>query len=380
MRENTRIVHGEGSDEVTGCISKPLYRGVNYRHKHFQHEKGDFAYARCGTPTTAALEDNIALLEGGKRGFATSSGMGAISVVFKLFKPGDHIIVTYDLYGGTYRYLHNYLALYGYEFDYVDTSDIEKVKEVIRPNTKAFFIETPSNPCMHVTDLRAISEIAKSISALVIVDNTLLSPYFQKPIVLGADIVVHSATKYLGGHNDILAGLIVAATEELGDRLFEIFMAEGNNLGSDEAWLLMRSMKTLGIRMERHQKNALEISKFLKQQSFVKKVFYVGDKDHPEYELSLKQTTGFGGLISFEVIDEYVSRIPEILSNFKLITFAESLGGVESLVTYPIVSTQGPIPEEQRLKAGTTKSLIRLSVGIEDVEDLEEDILSAFSL
>lgn len=378
MKENTKLVRNSGIDNETGCISVPIYRGVTYKHKTFEHTPEGFGYARCDTPTLRALNQYIASLDNGARAFATATGMGAISIVIKLFNPGDHIIVTSDLYGGTYRYFQDYYSKYGYEFEYINTSDIELVRKSIKPNTKAIFIETPSNPVMHVTDIRAVADLAGENDIKVIVDNTFLTPYFQKPIDLGADIVVYSATKYLGGHNDILAGLIVAKTAELGERLYQIYMSEGNTLSSDVAWLLIRSIKTLSVRLDRQEENAKELAQFLKTLPEVESVYYVGNPEHPEYEVSRKQTTGFGAMISFTV--KHPERIEEILFKFKLITFAESLGGVESLITYPLKTTQNPIPEEQRLATGATDKLLRLSVGIEDVEDLKEDLKQALAV
>lgn len=374
MKKNTEIVQGSGTDEITGCVSLPIYRGVTFKHKSIEHGAGDFAYARCDTPTLRALGNYISKLEGGKRAVATASGMGAISVVLKLFNPGDHILVTSDLYGGTYRYFENYYRKYGFEFEYINTSDLDLVKKSIKPNTKAIFIETPSNPAMHVTDIKAVAELAGD-DIKVIVDNTFLTSYFQKPLELGADIVVYSATKYLGGHNDILAGIIVAKTEELGEAIYNIYMAEGNTLASEEAWLLIRSMKTLSVRLDRQEANAKELAAFLKTLPEVEEVYYVGDTEHPEYELSLRQTTGFGAMISFTV--KHPENISSYLLKFKTIIYAESLGGVESLITYPAVTTQREIPEEMRNAVGTTNALLRLSVGLEDVEDLKEDLEQA---
>ena len=376
MKDQTKCVQTRDKDEEIACINLPLYRGVIYRHKDFTHQPGQFAYARCATPTTEALGDLVADLEGGVKGFTTSSGMGAISVVMKLFHPGDHIIVTADLYGGTYRYFHDYLQEYGFEFSYVESWNIDSVKAAVRPNTKCIFIETPSNPSMHVTDLAAVSEIAKANGALLVVDNTFLSPYFQKPLSFGADVVVHSATKYLGGHNDILGGVIVAGTEELAEKIFAIYMAEGNNLGSDDAWLLIRSIKTLAVRMDRQQENALTIYEYLKTFDSIKDVLYVGDPTREDYALSKRQTSGFGGMISIRVKDK--TKIQQYLQRLKVFSFAESLGGVESLATYPWTATQAPIPEEQRNATGATEDLIRLSIGIENVEDLKEDLRQAF--
>ena len=376
MHKNTRIIKGTDVDEATGCISVPIYRGVTYRHKSLEHKPENFAYARCDTPTLRALGRYMASLDSGARAFATSSGMGAISVVLKLFGPGDHIIVTSDLYGGTYRYFEDYYRKYGFDFEYIDTSDIELVKRTVRDNTKAIFIETPSNPVMHVTDIKAMAEIAHEAGALLIVDNTFLTPYFQRPLELGADITVYSATKYLGGHNDILAGIIVASTAELGDRIYTIYMAEGNTLSSEEAWLLIRSLKTLSVRLDRQEKNALELAQFLKTLPEVEKVFYVGDPEHPDHELSKRQTDGFGAMISFYI--KHSENVERYLTSLKVITFAESLGGVESLITYPFLTTQRPIPEEMKNAVGDTDRLIRLSVGIEDIEDLKEDLRQAF--
>ncbi|MBR0430199.1 MAG: PLP-dependent transferase [Lachnospiraceae bacterium] len=376
MKDQTKCVQTRDKDEEIACINLPLYRGVIYRHKDFTHQPGQFAYARCATPTTEALGDLVADLEGGVKGFTTSSGMGAISVVMKLFHPGDHIIVTADLYGGTYRYFHDYLQEYGFEFSYVESWNIDSVKAAVRPNTKCIFIETPSNPSMHVTDLAAVSEIAKANGALLVVDNTFLSPYFQKPLSFGADIVVHSATKYLGGHNDILGGVIVAANQELAEKIFAIYMAEGNNLGSEDAWLLIRSIKTLAVRMDRQQENALAIYEYLKTFDSIKDVLYVGDPTREDYALSKRQTSGFGGMISIRVKDK--TKIQQYLQRLKVFSFAESLGGVESLATYPWTATQAPIPEEQRNATGATEDLIRLSIGIENVEDLKEDLRQAF--
>lgn len=376
MKDQTKCVQTRDKDEEIACINLPLYRGVIYRHKDFTHQPGQFAYARCATPTTEALGDLVADLEGGVKGFTTSSGMGAISVVMKLFHPGDHIIVTADLYGGTYRYFHDYLQEYGFEFSYVESWNIDSVKAAVRPNTKCIFIETPSNPSMHVTDLAAVSEIAKANGALLVVDNTFLSPYFQKPLSFGADVVVHSATKYLGGHNDILGGVIVAGTEELAEKIFAIYMAEGNNLGSDDAWLLIRSIKTLAVRMDRQQENALAIYEYLKTFDSIKDVLYVGDPTREDYALSKRQTSGFGGMISIRVKDK--TKIQKYLQSLKVFSFAESLGGVESLATYPWTATQAPIPEAQRNATGATEDLIRLSIGIENVEDLKEDLRQAF--
>lgn len=379
-REKTVIVRGEGPDRCTGSISTPIYRSATYIHAEIGEEPGKYYYARCETPTRNALEREVARLEGGKGALATSSGMAAISIVLKLFNPGDHILVSGDLYGGTYRLFQEVYGRYGLQFEFVPTWDLEILKGSIRKNTKAIFVETPSNPCMHVTDIQAVSEIARAAHALLIVDNTFLSPYFQKPITFGADIVIHSATKYLAGHNDVLAGVVVTATEELRQKLYFYLMSEGCTLSADDAWLVLRGIKTLSVRLDREEENALKIVDFLKHHPKVEKIYYPGDPDHPDYELSRKQTTGFGGMLSFDVkgIQEK-EEVLTFLKKFRIINVGGSLGGVESLITYPYLETQLPIPEEQKESVGVGRSMFRLSVGIEDVQDLIEDLDQALA-
>lgn len=379
MREKTRMVHGyTGIDKATGAISFPIYQGVTFAHPALGETTKGFAYARADSPTRQELERTLALLEHGTRAWAFSSGMAAISIFIKLFEPGSHLIVSEDLYGGTYRLFTEIYGPYGFEFDYVDTSSLEAVKSAVKPNTKGIFIETPSNPMMHVTDIRAVSELIKGIGGIVAVDNTFLSPYYQKPLDFGADIVIHSATKYIGGHNDVLSGAIVVRDEKWIEPIFRLAMSEGGTLGPHDSWLLLRSLKTLSVRMDRQQENALRITEYLKKHPKVEAVHYVGDKEHPDYETTSKQTTGFGGMISFSL--KSGEKVPEILKRFEVITFAESLGGVESLITYPMVQTHGAIPIEMREKLGVNDRLLRLSVGIEDVKDLLEDLEQALSI
>jgi len=376
FRESTKIVRGySGIDKETGAVNTPIYQSTTFAHPGYDQSTG-FGYSRYGNPTRLELENTIAMLENGKKAWAFSSGMAAISTVAKLFKPGDHILVSNDLYGGTYRLFTDIYGVYGIEFEYVDTSKLDEVKEAIKKNTKYIFLETPSNPMMKVTDLRAISDIIKENNGLLIVDNTFLSPYFQKPINFGADIVIHSGTKYIGGHNDIMSGFIVVANESLIEPIFLFAMSEGGMLSPFDSWLTLRSIKTLGIRMEKQQSNAFEIFKFLKQHKKIEKVYYVGDVEHDGFEISKKQSTGYGGMISFSVVN--ADDIPNILNNLKLILFAESLGGVESLLTYPCMQTHGAIPEKMREKLGVNNKLLRLSVGIEDAKDLIEDLEKAF--
>ena len=358
-------------DPVTGAISTPIYQSATFRHPGLGQSTG-FDYSRGSNPTRFELENTIALLEHGRAGLAFSSGMGAISSVIKLYHPGDHLIVSEDLYGGTYRLFHEYYELYGMSFSWVDTSDFAAMEAAWRPNTKALFIETPSNPMMKVTDLRRSAELAHSHGAHLIVDNTFLTPYFQTPLDLGADMVVHSGTKYLEGHNDTIAGLLVVNDEKLEADLRLAKMSEGACLGAFDSWLLLRGIKTLSVRMERHQQNAFKMAEFLRSHKAVERVFFTGFPDHPQYAASLKQTRGHSGMVSFYLKDTAMAA--KVLANVKLILFAESLGGVESLITYPLVQTHAAIPEAMRLSAGVNDRLMRLSVGIEDPDDLIADI------
>ncbi|MDR3343190.1 MAG: PLP-dependent aspartate aminotransferase family protein [Treponema sp.] len=362
-------------EPVTGAISTPIYQSSTFRHPGLFESTG-FDYSRVVNPTRSELECTIAMLEHGKYGLAFACGMGAISAIIKLYKPGDHLIVSEDLYGGTYRLFSEYYAGYGFSFSWVDTSDITQVEAAIRPETKAVFIETPSNPMMKVTDIQRCGELIHRHGGHLIVDNTFLSPYFQNPLDLGADIVTHSGTKYLGGHNDTLSGFMVHARDELEDRLRNVQRSEGATLAPFDAWLTLRGIKTLALRMERHEKNAFRIAHWLRGHARVEKVFYTGFEDHPQYQLSQSQARGFGGMISFYVRD--AADVPVLLKSVSLILFAESLGGVESLITYPLVQTHSAIPEAMRLSAGVNNRLLRLSVGIENPEDLIADLAAAF--
>jgi cystathionine gamma-synthase len=371
----TRPVHGAALFEPhTGALSTPIYQSSTFRHPGLYETTG-FDYSRGINPTRTELERTVALLENGKYGLAFATGMGAISAVIKIFRPGDHLVVSEDLYGGTYRLFNEYYARYGFSFSWVDTSDFARVEAALRPGTRALFIETPSNPMMKVTDIRRCGELIHKRDGLLIVDNTFLSPYFQNPLEIGADIVVHSGTKYLSGHNDTLSGFIVHSKAELDQPLRNIQKSEGASLAPFDAWLTLRGIKTLAIRMEKHAENALKIARWLREQPEVEKVFYPGFEDHPQYDLSLSQARGFGGMISFYLKD--AAFVPALLKNISLILFAESLGGVESLITYPLVQTHEAIPETMRLSAGVNGRLVRLSVGIEDPADLIEDLRRA---
>jgi cystathionine gamma-synthase len=367
---------GNNKEERTGAISTPIYLSTTYRHPRLGESTG-FDYTRTKNPTRQTLEDAIAALEGGVRGFAYASGMAAIAGVLGLFGQGDHLLVSHDLYGGTYRLLAQILPRQGIATQFVDTSDLSAVEAAVQENTKAIFIETPTNPTMRITDLRAVIALAKQKGLLTIVDNTFMTPYLQRPLLLGADVVVHSATKYLGGHNDVLAGLAVAREEELAERIYFLQNSIGATLGPQDAWLLMRGMKTLALRMDRHQENAMVLAKWLSDHPLVKTVYFPGLESHEGREVHIGQADGFGGMLSFETVSEEL--VEPLLRNVKLIAFAESLGGVESLITYPARQTHFDVPERVRKELGVTDSLLRLSVGIEHYEDLIDDLAQAFA-
>jgi cystathionine gamma-synthase len=360
----------------TGAISTPIYQSSTFRHPGLYESTG-FDYSRGINPTRTELERTLALLEQGRYGLAFSSGMGAISGIIKLYQPGDHLIVSEDLYGGTYRLFTEYYARYGFSFSWVDTSDFARLQGALRPETKGIFIETPSNPMMKVTDIQRCAELIHRHGGKLIVDNTLLSPYFQNPLSLGADLVVHSGTKYLSGHNDTLSGFIVLSDTHLERSLREIQKSEGASLSPFDAWLTLRGIKTLALRMKRCEYNALRIAWWLREHPRVDQVFFTGFADHPHYALSCSQARGFGGMISFYVKDP--GDVPTLLKRVSLILFAESLGGVESLITYPLVQTHSAIPEDMRKAAGINDRLLRLSVGIEDGDDLIADLADAFA-
>ena len=375
---NTRCLHLTDEEKNTdhyGSLSFPIYQTATYAHPEVGKSTG-FDYSRLQNPTREHLEKIICGLEDGIDAFALSTGMAAITLLFELFSPGDHIISEADLYGGSIRLFDNISKKNGYEFSFVDCSSADLEKE-IRPNTKAIYIETPTNPMMRVSDIEKISIIAKAHGLLLIVDNTFLSPYFQNPIHLGADVVIHSGTKFLGGHNDTLAGFIVTKDPKISERLRFLIKTTGAGLAPFDSWLLIRGIKTLGIRMERAQENAIKIANWLKEQPAVKKVYYPGLPEHPGYEIMKKQARGFGSMITFDV--ETKEQALKILKNVRIIKFAESLGGTETLITYPTTQTHADVKEEVRLKNGITPCTLRLSTGIEDAEDLIADLESAFA-
>lgn len=376
MKIESRLAQiGSLSDSTTGGVSYPIYQSTAFRHPKLGQSTG-FDYSRTKSPTRTILEEAIADLESGDAGFACSSGMAALQTVFAYFSQGDHLLVSLDLYGGTYRLLEKVMSRFGVTATYVDTNDIESLEENARSTTKAILIETPTNPLMMVTDIELVCKWAKEKGILTIVDNTLLTPYFQRPIEWGADIVVHSASKYLGGHNDVLAGLITTKGKELSEQIGFLHNSIGAVLGPQDSWMLMRGMKTLALRMERHQSNAVQIAAFLVEHPMVEQVYHPGLSAHKGFFIQNKQSSGNTGIFSFKMKD--ARTIEPILRHIRLIAFAESLGGVESLMTYPAVQTHADIPLEIREKVGVDDRLLRFSVGIEHVDDLITDLSQAF--
>jgi cystathionine gamma-synthase len=372
----TKCIYGNGKKfegDKTGAISFPIYQTATYAHPALGQSTG-FDYSRLQNPTRQQVENVVAALEGGVDALAFSSGMAAITALLELFEPQDHIITDADLYGGSIRLFDNISRKNGITFSRIDCTS-EKIEAHIKENTKAIFIETPTNPMMNVIDIKKVSDIAKAHKLLLIVDNTFLSPYFQKPISLGADIVIHSGTKFLGGHNDTLAGFIVTKSQELSDKLRFLIKTVGSGLSPFDSWLILRGIKTLPIRMEKAQENAKAIVAFLLREKKVTKVYYPGIEGTKGYEICQKQATGFGSMISFEVESKELAT--HILSATKLIAFAESLGGTETLLTYPTTQTHADVPEEIRIKNGITDRILRLSAGIEDKNDLISDLKQA---
>lgn len=358
-----------------GAVSFPIFQTATYAHPAVGQSTG-FDYSRLQNPTRAQVEKVVAQLEGGIDALALSSGMAAISLLFEIFKPGDHLVVDSDLYGGSIRLFDHVTAKNGVEFTRANCSK-DDVESLIKPNTKAVYIETPTNPMMNVTDIEALAEITRRHGILLIVDNTFLSPYFQNPLKLGADVVIHSGTKYLAGHNDTLAGFIVTNRTDIQEKLRFLIKTTGAGLAPFDCWLVLRGIKTLAVRMEAAQKNAVKIVEWLQNQKTVTKVIYPGLKEHPGYEIMKKQSRGFGAMVTFNVTDEELAK--KILGSVHLIQYAESLGGVETLITYPTTQTHADVPEELRLKNGITPSTLRLSVGIENVDDLIADLEQAIN-
>ena len=375
MNFTTKCVHGSKKRfDNTGSVSVPIFQTATFTHLGVEQSTG-YDYSRLQNPTREHLELTLANLEEGVDAMAFSSGMAALTMLMELFSPGDHIIASDDLYGGSIRLFQHVSSKNGISATMLDTGDLAAVAQAISPNTKAIFIETPTNPMMQVTDIAAVAELAASRKILVIVDNTFLTPFLQKPLTLGADIVLHSGTKYLGGHNDTLAGFLVVKCTQLAEQLRFLYKTTGACLSPFDSWLMVRGIKTLAVRMKQQEESAQAIAQWLKFQLKIKAVHYCGLPEHPGYAVSQKQSSGFGSMISFEVESETIAR--QILEKIKIISFAESLGGVESLMTYPYLQTHADVPEEQRKAKGINESLLRLSVGLEDVDDLIADITYA---
>jgi cystathionine gamma-synthase len=376
LRFDSICVHGaKDKNNQTGSLAVPIYQSATYAHPAVGQSTG-YDYARVQNPTREALEGLIASLEGGVEALAFSCGMAALDAIMALFEPGDHIVCTEDLYGGSVRLFSALEKRAGLKIGYLDTNDQEKLKTALTPMTKAVFIETPSNPMMKVTDIRAVRETI-GLGIKLIVDNTFLTPAFQKPLELGADIILHSGTKYLGGHNDTLAGFVVTNSPEDAEKLRFITKTVGSGLTPFDSFLIIRGLKTLSLRMEKCQKNALALAEFLSGHPKVTKVLYPGLKNHPGREISLTQSSGFGAMISFEVDSEGTAKAT--LEKVSMILYAESLGGVESLITYPILQTHADVPPETRGTLGITERLLRLSVGVEDIDDLISDLGQALA-
>ncbi len=376
MKDHSLEVHGCHDYDATGAISPTICLSATFRHPRFGESTG-YDYGRVANPTREALEKTMALLEHGGRCWALSSGMAAVQLVFSLLSAGDHVVLSEDLYGGTVRLAEEVFRGYGITFEYVDVRDLDLVSKHLRPETKLVFIETPSNPMMQIADIQALAALAHEKGALLAVDNTFLSPHFQKPLTLGADIVLHSGTKYLCGHNDVIAGFLVLrdAAGKTAERIELLAKSAGPNLSALDSWLMLRSIKTLGVRIERQTENALALARWLGTLPEVTEVLYPGLPEHPGYALQKKQARGAGGMISFKVRCAEIAKAS--LGRLQLIAFAESLGGVETLLTYPIAQTHAEMPAALLARTGLDDKLLRLSVGIEDIEDLKADLQQA---
>ncbi len=377
MKFATKQIHaGQHPEETTGAVITPIFQTSTYSNEKLGESKG-YDYGRTINPTRSALEKNLASLENGKHGFCFSSGMAAIQAIISLFKPGDHIVCTNNVYGGTYRLFELIIKNYGLDFSYVDTSDFELLKKSIKANTKFIYVETPTNPMLNITDLKKLSELAKSKDIVTCVDNTFMSPYFQNPLDFGIDIVNHSSTKYINGHSDVIGGCLITNDDKIAERIKFLQNSIGAVPSPFDCWLILRSTKTLSQRMKAHNENAMAICEVLSKEKKIQKLFYPGLEDHPQYELAKSQMRGFGGIISLELgtFDTAVN----FCNALNLFQIAESLGGVESLVCHPVSMTHGVVPKNIREEIGLSDGLVRLSVGIEDKEDLIEDIEKALS-
>jgi cysteine-S-conjugate beta-lyase len=375
MKFGTKLIHnGNEMDKKTGALSFPIYQVSTFHQEDIDRDQ-EYDYARSSNPTRKALEETIALLEGGSKGFAFSSGMAATSSVFSTFSIGDHIIICEDVYGGTYRVSSTLFNRFGIEITFVDAGNLDNIKKSIKHNTKGLFLETPSNPLLKITDLKAAIKIAKKKDLLVMVDNTFMSPYLQKPLDLGADIVIHSATKFIGGHSDVVGGLVVVNNEVLAKKVYAVQNGFGAILGPQDCWLLLRGLKTLKVRMDFQQQNALKLAQWLSGKSKIQQVYYPGLDNHPGKEIHFSQADGGGCILSFTTHDEGSAK--NFLKKLTLPAVAVSLGGVETIVSYPVKMSHGAMPKQERERLGITDSLIRVSVGLEEYEDLVKDFEEA---
>ena len=377
MKLATKIIHaGAEPDPSTGAIMVPIYQTSTFVQTAPGQHKG-YEYARSQNPTRTALEEALAVIENGKYGLAFSSGVAATDAVIKLLSPGDEVIAANDMYGGTYRLFSKIFAKFGIKFIYVDTTNVANVQSVVSPHTKLIWIETPTNPLMNITDIAAVAAISKSAGALLCVDNTFASPYLQNPLDLGADIVMHSATKYIGGHSDVIQGALIVNDKDLRDQLHFIQKSCGAVPGPMDCFLVLRGIKTLHVRMKQHCENGDAVAYFLRKHPMVDRVYWCGFTDHPNYDIAKMQMRGFGGMMSFTLKDDTIEAANKVLSSTKIFSLAESLGGVESLINHPASMTHASIPREERIKNGLADGLIRLSVGIEDADDLIDDLSQA---
>ena len=380
MKFNTKVIHGgQHHEPATGAVNVPVFLTSTFAQKSPGQLLSGYEYSRGANPTRQALEDSLASIENGARGLAFGSGLAAIDCVLKLLSPGDEVIAVDDLYGGSYRMFTRLFEKYQLKFTFIGFDNVEELENVITDKTKLIWLETPTNPLMKLVDIKMVADTVKGRDILVAVDNTFATPYIQKPLDLGADIVMHSATKYLGGHSDVIAGALIAKDAELGEKLHFIQFASGGILGPHDSYLVLRGIKTLALRMQRHSDNGFEVAKYLENHSLVEKIYYPGLSSHPQYDLATRQMTEFGGMVSFTFKSGKKEDAIKFLENIKVFTLAESLGGVESLANLPAMMTHASIPEDKRAVLGITDDLVRLSVGIEDAEDLIADLEQAFN-
>ncbi|AZI39865.1 cystathionine gamma-synthase [Epilithonimonas vandammei] len=380
MKFNTKVIHGgQHHEPATGAVNVPVFLTSTFAQKSPGQLLSGYEYSRGANPTRQALEDSLASIENGARGLAFGSGLAAIDCVLKLLSPGDEVIAVDDLYGGSYRMFTRLFEKYQLKFTFIGFDNVEELESVITDKTKLIWLETPTNPLMKLVDIKMVADTVKGKDILVAVDNTFATPYIQKPLDLGADIVMHSATKYLGGHSDVIAGALIAKDAELGEKLHFIQFASGGILGPHDSYLVLRGIKTLALRMQRHSDNGFEVAKYLENHSLVEKIYYPRLSSHPQYDLATRQMTEFGGMVSFTFKSGKKEDAIKFLENIKVFTLAESLGGVESLANLPAMMTHASIPEDKRAVLGITDDLVRLSVGIEDAEDLIADLEQAFN-